>query len=254
MSAAATTTRMPARRDRQPADSDWQAVVLHDLRAPLTVVSLQAQVFRRLAEADAPPTNTRSCLVQGADRIERAVAQIVGMLDELENLGCGDGSAPPALRREPTDLVELARRVAADRAEQAPRHRILVRAAEPMLVRHWDARRLERAIGNLVGNAVKYSPGGGEVVLAVGREGRAGGDWAVLTVRDGGVGIPAADLPHIFERFYRAGNVVGRFDGAGLGLASVRQAVERHGGTVTAKSREGRGTTFTVRLPLAPES
>jgi signal transduction histidine kinase len=76
------------------------------------------------------------------------------------------------------------------------------------------------------------------------------GPWAVLTVADHGLGIPAADLPHIFERFQRGRNVAGRVAGSGVGLAGVRHVVEQHGGTVSVESREGGGSTFTVRLPL----
>jgi signal transduction histidine kinase len=75
----------------------------------------------------------------------------------------------------------------------------------------------------------------------------------VLVVRDQGLGIPAADLPRIFTRFERAGNVVGQIPGTGIGLAAVRQVVEQHGGRITVESQEGVGTTCTVRLPLAPD-
>jgi signal transduction histidine kinase len=73
----------------------------------------------------------------------------------------------------------------------------------------------------------------------------------VLTVRDAGVGIPAADLPHVFDRFRRGSNVAGQIAGTGIGLASVKQIVEQHGGRITLRSREGHGTTVVVRLPLA---
>jgi signal transduction histidine kinase len=130
---------------------------------------------------------------------------------------------------------------------------ISVHHDEAALVGSWDPGRLERVVGNLVGNAVKYSPGGGDSDLTLRREERADGQWGTISVRDHGLDIPAADLPHVFERFFRAGNVVGRFDGTGLGLAGVRQVVEQHGGTITVESREGHGTAFTVHLPLAPE-
>jgi signal transduction histidine kinase len=74
----------------------------------------------------------------------------------------------------------------------------------------------------------------------------------MLVVRDDGVGIPGDDLPHVFDRFHRGSNVVGRFPGTGLGLASAREQVELHGGTISVKSTEGKGSTFVVRLPLTP--
>jgi signal transduction histidine kinase len=120
-------------------------------------------------------------------------------------------------------------------------------AAEPGLVGSWDVRRLERVLANLLENAVKYSPDGGEIVVRVARD--DADSTAVLQVADTGVGIPAADLPHVFERFYRAGNV-GEIQGTGIGLAGVRQIVEQHAGSIAVESCPGIGSTFTVRLPL----
>jgi signal transduction histidine kinase len=77
--------------------------------------------------------------------------------------------------------------------------------------------------------------------------------WAVIRVRDCGLGIPAADLPHVFERYHRASNVAGQIGGTGLGLTGARHIVEQHGGTISLESEEGRGTTVTVRLPLAEQ-
>ncbi|MDQ3703591.1 MAG: ATP-binding protein, partial [Chloroflexota bacterium] len=120
----------------------------------------------------------------------------------------------------------------------------------------FDGPRLQRVLTNLLSNALKYSPDGKEVWITVTRElacqGRPDGEVAVLTVRDQGVGIPAPEVPRIFEPFYRAQNVAHRISGIGLGLAGSRQIVEQHGGTIQVESREGHGSTFTVRLPLHP--
>jgi signal transduction histidine kinase len=161
---------------------------------------------------------------------------------------------PLELNRQPTDLVALAQRTAAQARASSAAHTILVDAAVPALVGDWDGSRLERVLGNLLTNAVRYSPGGGEVRVWVGPgEGAEGGD-ALLRVRDRGLGIPAADLARIFERFHRAANVRGRIAGEGIGLAGARQIVVQHGGTIEVESREGEGSTFTVRLPLvSPE-
>jgi signal transduction histidine kinase len=126
-----------------------------------------------------------------------------------------------------------------------------VDAAVPELVGVWDRARVERLLENLLNNAIKYSPEGGEVTVTIRLEREAGEPWAVLAVQDRGIGIPATDLPHIFERFQRGRNAEGHIAGTGIGLAGVRQVVEHHGGRVTVESQEGRGTTVTVRLPLA---
>jgi signal transduction histidine kinase len=119
------------------------------------------------------------------------------------------------------------------------------------LVGFWDAARLERVIENLVGNALKYSPAPSEVQVSVGRQDTADGAWAVVRVRDHGLGIPDEDLGRVFEPFQRARNVQGRIRGTGVGLASARQIVQEHGGHISVDSREGAGSTFTVCLPLA---
>jgi signal transduction histidine kinase len=100
-------------------------------------------------------------------------------------------------------------------------------------------------LDNLLGNAMKYSPPGSDVWVRLSRDGR----HAVLEVRDQGIGIPASDLPHVFVFRHRGGNV-GSATGSGVGLAGVKQIVERHGGTVAVESEEGQGSIFTVRLPL----
>ena len=108
---------------------------------------------------------------------------------------------------------------------------------------------MQRVVANLLANAIKYSPAGGDVVVSVDVD----GDSAVLTVRDEGMGIPATDLPHIFERFHRGSNVE-RISGTGIGLAGAKDIVELHGGTIEVTSVEGRGTMVAVRLPLATDA
>src|SRR5262249_3510132 len=122
-------------------------------------------------------------------------------------------------------------------------------AVEPVVVRG-DVLRLGQVVTNLVGNAVKFTPAGGEISV---RLERAGAE-ARLTVRDTGVGIEPDALPHLFDRFRQAATAGGRA-GLGLGLAVVRNLVELHGGTARAESAgHGRGATFTVTLPVTSEA
>jgi two-component system phosphate regulon sensor histidine kinase PhoR len=113
----------------------------------------------------------------------------------------------------------------------------------------WDRDRLEQVLNNLVGNAIKYSPDGGEVIVTARRE----GDSALVSVRDEGIGISQEDRDQLFDRFYRASaERRGGATGLGLGLYVTRRVVEAHGGTVGVDSELGKGSTFYFTLPLVP--
>ncbi len=229
---------------------DFLAAVSHDLKNPLATIKGLAQLLARRAERLAEPDASR--LHDGLRTIDQTATRAALLINELLDVTRLHMNRPLDLDRAPVDLVALVRRAVAEAAATTQRHTFRVDNAEPELVGEWDAARLERVLGNLLGNAVKYSPNGGEIRIAINRDDAQ--QNAVLRVSDQGLGIPPADLPHVFERFYRAGNVGTAIAGSGIGLAAVRQIVERHGGSVAAESTPGEGTTFTVRLPLqAPE-
>ena len=122
-------------------------------------------------------------------------------------------------------------------------------APEPLVLIGDDVR-LEQVLQNLIQNAFKYSPAGGVVRVWLERKGDAG----CIYVRDQGIGIPAAALPNLFQRFYRAPNVEDhQINGMGIGLFVVKEIVQLHGGTISVESQEGVGSTFTVCLPLRPD-
>jgi signal transduction histidine kinase len=146
-----------------------------------------------------------------------------------------------------TDLVALVRRAVGE-YQQAGRAVRLASASEA-LVGWWDEARLARLLGNLLDNAVKYSPSESTVEVGLEVVEHAAGGWAVLRVCDRGRGIPAEDLPRVFERFYRGRNVGAHSGGSGLGLAVARQIAEQHGGSLELTSRVNVGTTVTLRLP-----
>src|SRR6185503_12829735 len=117
-----------------------------------------------------------------------------------------------------------------------------------------DETRVHRILANLLTNAIKFSPQGGAVRVSIkvmdGPDGRS----ALVAVHDEGVGIPHDELPHVFERFHRGANVVGRFTGSGLGLASARELADLQGASPAGESEEGKGSPFVVRLPLSPSA
>lgn len=236
--------------DRKRAEEEretFAATAAHDLKTPLTALRGQAQLMLRRSRlgrlGEGPALET------GLGAIDAAVGRMVALVDEMMDAAHLRAGRTLELILAPTDLVALAADTAAEVAQGTPRHSVQVEAQEQDLIGEWDRARLRRVLGNLLGNAVKYSPLGGDVVVRVGREINEDGDWAVLSVIDDGLGIPAADLPRVFEPFHRGGNV-GRIGGTGIGLYGARRIVEQHGGTISAKSAEGKGATFSVRLPL----
>ena len=220
------------------------ASVSHDLRSPLAAIRGQAELQQRALRRDGNLDSEQ--LLRGAARIEAAATRMNGMIAELVDAARVQAGHALELHRQPTDLVDLVERIVAEQAQTSAKHRLVSESAEPRLMAVVDPVRLERVVANLVSNAIKYSPGGGEVRVHLGRQ--AG--WAVLTVEDHGVGIPAADLPRVFEQYHRAANVTGQIRGTGLGLAGARHIIEQHGGSIALESREGVGTVVTVRLPL----
>lgn len=225
---------------------DFVATVSHDLRSPITAIRGHAQMLQRVARRLEGPEGPR--LLEGLSRIEGSTRQMVQILDDLVDLAYLAINRDLAIRLEPTDLAALARDAAADYQERSESHRIKLELDEDLLGRV-DGPRLRRVLDNLLSNAIKYSPDGGEILLRLSAFEQTGERWARIDVIDHGVGIPANDLPNIFNRYSRGGNV-GGIKGTGLGLAGVRQIVLQHGGSTEIESEVGRGTTVTVKLPL----
>jgi signal transduction histidine kinase len=227
-----------AERESELARDTMLAAISHDLRTPLTVVAGNAQLLRR-RNGDDP------LLAERVRRIEEAVTQALAQTTELVDVAQAQAGRPIVLSLEPYDLAQLVwERITAHQA--ASSHcTIVANTPNAPLELPLDRLRLSRVLDNLIGNAVKYSPDGGQVSVCLERVGQE----AVLSVRDHGIGIPAPDLPYVFEPFRRGSNVADKL-GTGLGLAGAKQAIAAHGGEVAVRSTEGQGSTFVVRLPL----
>ncbi len=226
---------------------EFLASASHELRTPVTTIKAYAQLLQkrvsRLSLEDAAP------LLEGLENIDDSASRLAVHISQLLDLSRLQAGRSMELQCGRTDLVGLARQAAAAHRRLSGRHRIRVKSSVPELIGFWDAARLEHVLGNLISNAVKFSPEGGEVQLTADLEDP---EHAVLRVCDQGIGITEADLPRIFDRFYRGRNLTERMNGTGIGLASVQEIVQRHGGTVEAQSEPGTGSVFTVRLPLQP--
>lgn len=164
--------------------------LIHDIRSPLSAIRGYAQMLQRRLATET--TNTLE-VEEGLRHIVESAKRVAELLDQLAVSPATESSA---LKREPADLVELARGVAAEsQAAASGRGVVIVLASVPALVGSWDVGRLTRVLANLVGNALKYNHENRPVLVAV----QQAGDHALLTVTDHGLGIPAADLPHVLE-------------------------------------------------------
>ena len=183
--------------------------------------------------------------------IDSSTTHMVDLINDLVDVTRSQLEHGEHLHRIRVDLVSLAQEVVAQQQISAV-HRIELRTSLTSLKARVDGPRVHRLLNNLLSNAVKYSPNGGVIQVRLSRDTGTESPEAVIAVRDQGIGIPAADLPRIFERFQRASNVLPHIQGTGIGLASVQRIVALHGGTVTAENNAEGGATFTVRLPLGP--
>jgi signal transduction histidine kinase len=227
-----------ARRERQlrTERAAILATISHDVKNPLAVILGSARAASRASGGDNPRV---------FQRIESAALQAASLVDQLSDLHSLDGSGI-ALECRPADLrrtVEAAK----DQMEAIARgHALRYTGSRESVMVDYDERRIQRVLQNLISNAIKYSPDGGDIDINI----HADGSDAAISIRDHGIGIPEADRGHVFERGYRA-NTVGAIPGTGLGLFISSEIVKRHGGSIGCRAADGRGTVFEVRLPLA---
>jgi two-component system phosphate regulon sensor histidine kinase PhoR len=224
--------------------------ISHELRTPLSTVSLLAETLVR--DADSVPGGIPDRMRDRIGKIEVETGHLVQMVSELLELSRIEGGGSLVL----IDDVDLGK-VAASSAERlrlfADRQGVRLRVdlpAERLPPIRGDDDRLGQVFVNLVHNAVKFSPGGGEVTVSVVRR----GPELVASVEDHGVGIPRAAVPRIFERFYKVDRARVRGGGTGLGLAIARHIVEGHGGRIWVESVEGKGSRFAFAIPLVAEA
>jgi two-component system phosphate regulon sensor histidine kinase PhoR len=220
----------------------------HELRTPLSTVSLLAETLSRDAEAagDGVPARMRDRIA----KIEVETGHLVQMINELLDLARIE-SGGPLILLDDVDMAKVAR-------ESTERLRLFAERQEVRLVVEpatgdvppvrGDEARLGQVVVNLVHNALKFGADGGAVTVRVRRQ----GDEVITSVEDHGPGIPSADQPRIFERFYKVDRARVRGGGTGLGLSIARNVLEQHGGRIWVDSQEGAGSTFSFALPIAP--
>jgi len=223
--------------------SRFFANISHELRTPLTLLlaPLEALVQRFSRSLD---DQTKDLLVTMQSNGMRLLKLINDLLD-LVRLESG----VMQVKREPLDIAEFIKGLASAARQMADDKRIRLEtsAAPEVGIVQTDRDKLEKIILNIQFNALKFTPAGGRIVIHAEKQ----GEELVLSIKDTGMGISAKNLPHVFDRFWQADDSARRkYQGVGIGLALVKELVEVQGGTVSVESEEGKGTTFTVRLPF----
>lgn len=229
-------------REAERMRAGFTAMLVHDLRSPLTSIGLALDLYRD--DGAIPGKSLEVC--------EQSLSKLLGLVQDLLEVFRGDSTELP-LQLEPTDPFAFMQAVKDHFHAQAEHKGIdfqMSLGELPAEIRI-DPPRLERVFSNLLGNALKFTPPGGRITLSAGIEADTGAArrWLRVDVADTGRGIPAELLPFVFEPYYQTTDE-DRSQGVGLGLAIVKRIILAHRGKVEAQSREGRGTTFILRLPI----
>ena len=230
-------------RELDRMKDEFVSLVSHELRTPLTSIIgfLELLTDPETSKLDERQREFMIVMKRNADRLLRLAGDVL-LLSRLE-------SGEMTMRLADTDLTAVARReVAGVRPDAERKHITLTLDAAEVPHIHGDEDRLAQLLGNLLTNALKFTPEGGWVSVTVGCEDGS----VVMTVADSGIGLSAEDREHIFERFYRAPDTGSQaIQGTGLGLTISETIVKAHGGAITVDSEPGHGATFRVRLPAA---
>jgi signal transduction histidine kinase len=219
--------------------SDFVATVSHDLRSPLTLMRGYATMLQMVGDLNEQQKTYANKIVLGVENMTRLVNNLL----DLGRIEAGIG-----LQVEKVTAGEVVSQVIASLQPQASQKNLQLTLETPDQAVPVEADRalLQQAVYNLVENAIKYTPSGGQVKINL----RAASSGVALEVRDTGIGIAPLDLPHMFEKFYRSGRREAyQQRGTGLGLAIVKSIAERHGGRVWVESQLGKGSTFYFELP-----
>lgn len=229
-------------KDLNDLKSRFIQTVSHEFRTPLSIIRTAADLLEHFG-----PQVSEEKKRQYFQAIRDAVTYATQLFDDILIFNKAEAGKLP-FNPQPLDLVTFCQQVVEEqRLSAGDRQAIRFNKTAESIPACLDEQLLHQILSNLLSNARKYSPEGGEVDFEL----TCQNNQAIFRVQDQGIGIPPADQPHLFEPFHRAQNVEHR-PGTGLGLAIVKKAVDLHGGGIALESQVGRGATFTVTLPLAP--
>lgn len=237
------TERLEAERLKEEVIS----LAAHELRSPLTVFTTYMQLLKRRYGKEGNISQEMQSILRGMEAAGQQMADMATNFLDAARLQAGH----MPIARQRIDLLEVSRTVIARLQALSEIHQLVLRTELKRLMVSADFARIDQVLNNLIANAIKYSPQGGTVEVRVWKDLREGyGGEALVSIRDGGIGIPLEQQPHLFERFVRGENTSG-IRGTGLGLYLCKMLIELHGGRIWFKSTEGQGATFFVALPLA---
>ncbi|GAC1349468.1 MAG: hypothetical protein NVSMB27_22890 [Ktedonobacteraceae bacterium] len=236
-----------ALKEAEYLKDEFVGIVAHELRTPLAALKGFADMLLvQTARGHGPAL--AEWQQEALEEIELAIGRLVNLTEELLDVTRLQAGRL-LLQRIPINVVSLAQRVATFLQQTTTRHHVEVRTTHPQLVADADPGRIEQVLTNVVGNAIKYSPQGGPVIINIWEDTVA--QAVEISVQDNGIGIPKQQHAQIFGRFMRAENAVAwGISGTGLGLYICRELIERHEGHLWFESEEGRGSTFFLTLPL----
>lgn len=233
-----TATDIQALKDLERQKDEFLSIASHELKTPLTSI----KAFNQLMCRNEQPQLLRGFAEKTSTHIRRLEKLIQDLLD-VSKINAGKMIYVP----EEFDLNGMLNDLAENMQQIAPLHRLVFSNAEPLMYTG-DEIRLEQVMSNLIGNAIKYAPEGGDIII----QSRIVQHGIVVSVQDFGIGIAPEHLSSLFDRYYRIDNSGTRFEGLGLFIAA--EIVRRHGGSLWIESEEGNGSTFFFRLPVHPGS
>jgi len=227
-------------KDLDRIKSEFVTTVSHDLRSPLTAILGYVELIERAG-------NVNDQQREFIRRVRLSVDHMTRLVADLLDLGRIEAGLDASLEVTPISVLARYALDGLRSAAEMKQQKVETVLSDDLPMVRGDPYRLRQMIGNLLENAIKYTPASGEIVVAAVVE----GDQVILRVSDSGPGIPASDQPYIFDKFFRASNVPDDSGGTGLGLSIVKSIVDTHQGRIWVDSQLGRGTTFTVVLPRA---
>jgi two-component system, OmpR family, sensor kinase len=235
--------KLAAERHLTQLQRNFVSMASHEFRTPLTIIDGHAQRLNKLSDRISVEE-----IVTRAGKMRAAVLRMTHLIDNLlTSTRLLESGAGLYFHPQEVDLRELVHDVCQLHRESSPGSTIVEDLGHRSLRMVGDPKLLSQVFDNLLSNAIKYSPGGGAVRITL----RTEDGLLVVAVEDRGIGIPAADVDRLFERYFRGSNVSG-IVGTGVGLNLVKMVLDLHGGTIAVDSQEGKGSRFTVRLPVKP--